>query len=151
MSAIRYPRMEVLQSLYELTADITPNRFITTRPNAVGEQMEEFMLIRMPQRITQPGDTYQLTTGQIAVFARDIQTKDSNGRVISGIENSLMLELMQEAVCNIFPIRTDLYLATRPILLPGGSDGAGFHSLIIQFNIRIHKDFDIHPTEKLTL
>lgn len=143
--------MEVLQSLYELTADITPNRFITTRPNAVGEQMEEFMLIRMPQRITQPGDTYQLTTGQIAVFARDIQTKDSNGRVISGIENSLMLELMQEAVCNIFPIRTDLYLATRPILLPGGSDGAGFHSLIIQFNIRIHKDFDIHPTEKLTL
>lgn len=142
MSAIRYPRMEVLQSLHELTAGITPNRFITTRPNAVGEQMEEFLLIRLPQRITQPGDTYQLTTGQIAVFARDIQ---------GGLENSLMLELMQDAVCNIFPIRTDLYLATRPILLPGGSDGAGFHSLIIQFNIRIHKDFDIHPTEKLTL
>lgn len=151
MSAIVYPRMEVLQSLYELTADITPNRFISTRPNAVGEQMEEFLLIRLPQRITQPGDTFQLATGQIAVFARDIQTKDGNGRVISGIENSLMLELMQDAVCNIFPIRTDLYLATRPILLPGGSDGAGFHSLIIQFNIRIHKDFDIHPTEKLTL
>lgn len=134
--------MEVLQSLYELTADITPNRFITTRPNAVGEQMEEFLLIRLPQRITQPGDTYQLTTGQIAVFARDIQ---------GGLENSLRLEQIQDAVCYIFPIRTDLYLATRPILLPGGSDGAGFHSLIIQFNIRIHKDFDIHPTEKITL
>ena len=134
--------MEVLQSLYELTADITPNRFITTRPNAVGEQMDEFMLIRLPQRITQPGDTYQLTTGQIVLFARDIQ---------DGLENSLMLELMQDAVCSLFPIRSDLYLATRPILLPGGSDGAGFHSLIIQFNIRIHKDFDIHPTEKITL
>lgn len=142
MSKTLYPRMEVLQSLYELTADITPNRFITTRPNAVGEQMEEFLLIRLPQRITQPGDTYQLTTGQIAVFARDIQ---------SGLENSFMLELMQDAVCALFPIRADLYLATRPILLPGGSDGAGFHSLIIQFNIRIHKDFEIHPTEKLTL
>lgn len=141
-SAIVYPRMEVLQSLYELTADITPNRFITTRPNAVGEQMEEFLLIRLPQRITEPGDTYQLTTGQIAVFARDVQ---------GGLENSLMLELMQDAVCSLFPIRTDLYLATRPILLPGGSDGAGFHSLIIQFSIRIHKDFDIHPTESLTL
>lgn len=151
MSAIVYPRMEVLQSFYELTADITPNRFITTRPNAVGEQMEEFLLIRLPQRITQPGDTYQLTTGQIAVFARDIQTKDDSGRVVGGLENSLSLERLQDAVCNIFPIRTDLYLATRPILLPGGSDGAGFHSLIIQFNIRIHKDFDIHPTEKLTL
>lgn len=142
MSKTVYPRMEVLQSLYELTADITPNRFITTRPNAVGEQMDEFLLIRLPQRITEPGDTYQLTTGQIAVFARDIQ---------GGLENSLMLELMQDAVCSLFPIRTDLYLATRPVLLSGGSDGAGFHSLIIQFNIRIHKDFDIHPTEKLTL
>lgn len=141
-SAIAYPRMEVLQSLYNLTADITPNRFITTRPNAVGEQMDEFMLIRLPQRITQPGDTYQLTTGQIVLFARDIQ---------DGLENSLMLELMQDTVCSLFPIRSDLYLATRPILLPGGSDGAGFHSLIIQFNIRIHKDFDIHPTEKITL
>lgn len=142
MSSIVFPRMDVLQSLYELTADITHNRFITTRPSAVGEQMDEFLLIRLPQRITQPGDTYQLTTGQIAVFARDIQ---------GGLENSFMLELMQDAVCSLFPIRTDLYLATRPVLLPGGSDGAGFHSLIIQFNIRIHKDFDIHPTEKLTL
>lgn len=142
MSKTLYPRMEVLQSLYELTADITPNRFISTRPNAVGEQMEEFLLIRLPQRITQPGDTYQLTTGQIAIFVRDIQ---------GGLENSFMLELMQDAVCSLFPIRTGLYLATRPILLPGGSDGAGFHSLIIQFNIRIHKDFDIHPTEKITL
>lgn len=142
MSKTLYPRMEVLQSLCELTADITPNRFITSRPNAVGEQMDEFLLIRLPQRITEPGDTYQLTTGQIAVFARDVQ---------GGLENSLMLELMQDAVCSLFPISTDLYLATRPILLPGGSDGAGFHSLIIQFNIRIHKDFNIHPTEKLTL
>lgn len=142
MSKTLYPRMEVLQSLYKLTADISPNRFITTRPNAVGEQMEEFLLIRLPQRITEPGDTYQLTTGQIAVFSRDVQ---------GGLENSFMLELMQDAVCSLFPIRSDLYLATRPVLLPGGSDGAGFHSLIIQFNIRIHKDFDIHPKEKITL
>lgn len=151
MSKILYPRMEVLQSLHELTADITPNRFITSRPNAVGEQMDDFLLIRLPQRITEPGDTYQLTTGQIAVFARDIQGTDEKENTLSGLENSLMLELMQDAVCSLFPIRTDLYLATRPILLPGGSDGAGFHSLIIQFNIRIHKDFDIHPTEKFTL
>lgn len=142
MSKTLYPRMDVLQSLYELTADITPNRFITTRPNAVGEQMKEFLLIRLPQRIARPGDTYQLTTGQIAVFVRDIQ---------GGLENTLLLESMQDSICALFPVRTDLYLATHPLLLPGGSDGAGFHSLIIQFNIRIHKDFDIHSPEKLTL
>ncbi len=142
MSNIVFPRKEVLQSLYELTADITPNRFITTRPNAVDKSMQEFLLIRIPQRITQPGDTYQLTTGQIAVFARDVQ---------GGLENTFRLEQLQEAVTALFPISAPLYLATRPILLPGGSDGAGFHSLIIQFNIRIHKDFDTHPKELLTL
>lgn len=151
MSTIAYPRMKVLQSLYELTTDITPNRFITTRPNAVGEQMEEFLLIRLPQRITQPGDTYQLTTGQIVVFARDTQGTDESGNSISGIENTVALEIMQDAVCALFPINSDLYLATRPIILPGNSDGAGFHSLIIQFNIRIHKDFDIHPNKTFKL
>lgn len=151
MNKALYPRMGLLQSLYELTADITPNRFITSRPTAVGEQMNEFLLIRLPQRITEPGDTYQLTMGQIAVFARDTQCTDKRGNAISSMENTLMLEVMQEAVCALFPIRTDLYLATRPVLLSGGSDSAGFHSLIIQFNIRIHKDFDIHPTENLTL
>ena len=151
MSNILYPRIKVLQSLYELTADITPNRFISTRPPAVGSQMNEFLLIGLPQRIIEPGDTYQLTTGQIAVFARDIQGTDVGGNTISGMENTPMLELMQNTVCSLFPIRSDLYLATRPVLLPGGADGAGFHSLIIQFKIRIHKDFDIHPKETLTL
>ena len=72
MSAIRYPRMAVLQSLDELTADITPNRFITTRPNAVGEQMQEFLLISL-NNIEDTADTYQLTRGKISIFVRDVQ------------------------------------------------------------------------------
>lgn len=144
MSKIVFPRMAVLQSLDELTADITPNRFITTRPNAVGEQMQEFLLIAL-NNIEDTADTYQLTRGKISIFVRDVNTDTGN------VENTFRLEQLQEAVTGLFPIRTDLYLATKPLLLAGGSDGAGFHSLIIQFNIRIHKDFDIHPTEKLTL
>lgn len=141
MSKIVFPRMAVLQSLDELTAGITPNRFITTRPNAVGEQMQEFLLISL-NNIEDTADTYQLTRGKISIFVRDVQ---------GGLENTFRLNQLQEAVTELFPIRTDLYLATKPLLLAGGSDGAGFHTLIIQFNIRIHKDFDIHPTEKLTL
>lgn len=132
MSAIVYPRMEVLQSLYELTVDITPNRFITTRPNAVGEQMEEFLLIRISQSMGEWGNVCQFSTGQIAVFAKDAQ---------GGLENTLMLELMQSAVMEIFGkervINTPTYTAWEPRLLPGGSDGAGFHSLIIQFRLQI--------------
>lgn len=140
----KFPRFEILQSLVGLTSAITPNCFPTSRPPATGKQMDEFMLVSL-NAIEDTADTYQLTRGKISVFARDVNTDSGN------VENTFRLEQLQEAVCNIFPIRTDLYLATRPILIPGGSDGAGFHSLIIQFNIRIHKDFDIHPTENLTL
>lgn len=141
MSKIVFPRKDVLQSLYDLTADIIADRFITTRPNATDKSMQEFLLISLNE-IRNTADTYQLTRGRISVFVRDVQ---------GGLENTFRLEELQEAVTALFPISTTLYLATRPILFPGGSDGAGFHSLIIQFNIRIHKDFDIHPTEKLTL
>lgn len=130
MSKIQFPRMAVLKSLYELTADITPNRFISTRPPAVGEQMTDFLLIRLPQTIYDRGDTYQSTKGQFALFARDIG---------EGLENSLALDELQKAVLDLFPIVTDSYHAKTPILLPGGTDGAGFHSIIIQFNITILK------------
>ncbi len=104
MSKIVFPRMAVLHSLDELTADITPNRFITTRPNAVGEQMQEFLLIAL-NNIEDTADTYQLTRGKISIFVRDVQ---------GGLENTFRLNQLQEAVTGLFPIRTDLYLATKP-------------------------------------
>lgn len=122
--------MAVLQSLDELTADITEKRYVTTRPSAVSEQMKEFLLLRIPQTIYDRGDTYQTTKGQIVIFVRDID---------GGLENTYRLEQLQQAVTDLFPIVTDTYHARRPILLAGGSDGAGFHTLIIQFSITILK------------
>lgn len=130
MSKIVFPRKEVLQSLYELTANITPNRFITNRPPATSELMQEFLLIRIPQPIYDRGDTYQSTKGQISVFVRDVQ---------GGLENTLQLDQLQNAVMGLFPIVSDTFHGKMPVLLPGGSDGVGFHSLIIQFNITILK------------
>ncbi len=139
MRKISYPRMEVLQSLYNLTADISENRFVTTRPNAVGEGMQDFLLIRLPQAIYDQGDTYQTTAGQIICFVRDIQGSDADGNPISGMENTFQLEKMQSEVMDLFPIVEKRYSAIDPILLPGGSDGTGFHSLIIQFSITPNK------------
>ncbi len=140
----KFPRFDILKSLVGLTSAITPNCFPTTRPPATGKQMNEFLLVSL-NNIEDTADTYQLTRGKISIFVRDVNTDNGN------VENTFRLEQLQEAVTGLFPIRTDLYLATKPLLLAGGSDSAGFHTLIIQFNIRIHKDFDIHPTEKLTL
>lgn len=130
MSKTVFPRMEILKSLSDLTAGITPNRFITSRPPATGEPMDDFLIIRIPQAIFDRGDTYQSTWGQIAVFAKDVQ---------GGLENAFRLEEMQSAVMELFPIVTERYHAKLPRLLPGGTDGTGFHSLIIQFRITIFK------------
>ena len=75
------------------------------------------------------GDTYQTTYGQIVVFVRDVQ----------GMENTYRLEQLQSQVMELFPICNDLFHAKRPLLLASSSDGAGFHSLTIQFNITIFK------------
>ena len=130
MSKTVFPRMEVLQSLYELTAGITPNRFITTRPSSTDKSMQEFLLIRLPQGIRDRGDTYQSARAQIAVFVRDVQ---------GGLENTLRLEEIQQSVMELFPIVTELFHGKSPMLLDGGTDGAGFHSVIIQFSITIIK------------
>lgn len=124
----RFPRLEILQSLYNLTEDVADTRFITNRPEAVGEQVDKYLTIRISQPIVSRGDTYMTSTAQITVFARDIQ----------GVgENTYLLEEMQSKVMQLFPITTELYRGKRPILLPAGADGAGFHALIIQFNLLI--------------
>lgn len=129
MRKIAYPRFDILRTFDELCAGICPNRFVTTRPNAVGEQMQEFLLLRLPQPMRDQGDTYQTTYGQIVVFVRDVQ----------GMENTYRLEQLQSQVMDLFPICNDLFHAKRPLLLASSSDGAGFHSLTIQFNITIFK------------
>ena len=90
--------MEVLQSLYELTADITPNRFISTRPSSTDKSMQEFLLISLNQ-IDDVADTYQLTRGRITIFVRDVQ---------GGLENTFTLEKLQNEISALFPIRTPL-------------------------------------------
>lgn len=138
---VRYNRYDILKSLSDLTAHITPNRFINTRPNAVGAKMKEFILLRSPQPIVQWGDACQFSTMQIVVFARDVEGTGSGTNAASGLENTFLLEKMQSEVMALFKdngvLNTDFYSAWKPILLNGGTDGSGFHSLIIQFQIQI--------------
>lgn len=132
-----YQRKAVIEQLYNAVADISENRFISTRPSAISDKLEDFILIRLPQAIQQPASTYQTTIGQFVVFARD---KRNTG------ENCARLEELQQQITSLFPISNSLFIASRPIILYGGSDGLGFHSLIIQFDIRIHLDFNIFDT-----
>lgn len=129
MTQIQYKRFDILKEIDAITASISNNRFVQTRPNAVGEQMQDFLLLRLPQAMRDRGDTYQTTYGQIAIFVRDI----------NGMENTYRLEQMQRKVLGLFPIVNSLFHCKRPLLLASASDGAGFHSLVIQFSITILK------------
>jgi hypothetical protein len=90
--------------------------------------MKEFLLIRLPQTIYQRGDADQYTIGQFAIFVRDKQ---------GGLEDTIRLEQLQEQLVDLFTIVTPLFVASRPRLLPLGSDGMGFHALIVQFELQI--------------
>ncbi len=129
MRTIVYHRHNVLRSLAEVVADVSGNVYISTLPPAVDEQETDRVLIKL-LTITDRGDTYQTATARIYVFARDIAAV---------YEDTQRLDEMQQKVTRLFPIVTELYHAKSPILLPGGSDGTGFHSLIIQFSITIFK------------
>ena len=104
--------------------------FITDRPAAEQKAMKDFVVIRLPQTIQDKGSTYQDTYCQINVFAHDRS---------NGIENTVRLDEMQMEVVSKFPIVTELFSAVSPRLLPGGNDGLGFHSLIIQAKLIINK------------
>jgi hypothetical protein len=128
MEKYSYNRASILQSLDELCKEISDNRFISTRPISVNKEMQDFIIIRLPQVFRQEGDAGQFTNGQIVLFARDRQ---------GNIENTTKLDAMTEAVTALFPIVTEQFVATRPKMYYGGTDELGFHSLIIQFEIQI--------------
>ena len=118
-----YRRMDILKQIADAVTGIGEKVFITDRPAAEQKAMKDFVVIRLPQTIQDKGSTYQDTYCQINVFAHDRS---------NGIENTVRLDEMQMEVVSKFPIVTELFSAVSPRLLPGGNDGLGFHSLIIQ-------------------
>lgn len=128
MSNSSFRRGELLKSLYDLTEQICQKRFISTRPAASGEQMDEFLVIRLPYALRREGDSGVFTNGQIIGFVRDIDMK---------YENTVRLDEISDEIVELFPIVTDFYCASRPSILPFGTDGVGFHAVIINFEIQI--------------
>lgn len=126
---ILFPRAEVLKGLYDALEDVADYRFVTNRPNVIDERIKSYLVIRMPNGIRDKGDTYQLCTVYITLFAR---TKKS------GVEDTLTLDNMQNKVCSLIPLVHPRFTADRTIILGGGID-AGFNYLTIQLTVTINK------------
>ena len=132
MGYFNFPRLTVLQGIYEDLAPICATRFITSRPASVPERVKEYVVIRNATGMRDRGDTYQSAKILLHVFVRDRDSESGK------IENTYRLEQLQSQICDLFPVRHPRFTASNPNIIGGGED-AGFHYLIIQLSIIVNK------------
>lgn len=124
----RYKRKAVLQALYTKAKEVCDKVYTTSRPTAT-EQMDSFILIRLPQGIYPYADTHNTTYAQMICYVRDRQ---------GGVENVDLEEELVEGITSIFPFNDELLSCnSAPLILESKSDGMGFHSTVIQFKVVI--------------
>ncbi len=128
--SIIFKRKNILQQLYDAVQGVSMHRFISDRPEAMQNGMTDFVIVDLPNGIYDRGDTYQESYCQISVFAKN---------KANGIEDTVKLDDMLNAICKLFPMNTSLFYASSPRLMTGGDDMLGFHFLIIQAKLIIKK------------
>ena len=125
--AREYKRKEVLQELEGKAAMFSQNVF-STRPSAT-DQMDDFIIVRLPQGITPYADTHNTAYVQMICFVRDRQ---------GGRENIERMDELIQGVVSMVPFNDSLMSCNdAPLVLETKSDGMGFHSTIIQFHVVI--------------
>lgn len=129
MEPILFPRLEVLQGLFEALEKVSSTRFITSRPSVIGEQIDDFVVIRNSTGIRDRGDTYQTAKVMIHLFVRDRPGE---------IENAWRLQQMQDALCSLCPLKHPRFTADDPNYISSGAD-SGFHYVIYQLSLTINK------------
>lgn len=125
--AREYKRKEVLQELEGKAAMFSQNVF-STRPSAT-DQMDDFIIVRLPQGIYPYADTHNTAYVQMNCFVRDKQ---------GGREQIDKMDELIQGVTSIVPFNDELMSCNdAPLVLETKSDGMGFHSTIIQFKVVI--------------
>ena len=123
--SIRFDRMGILKELVDSMADVSDHVFVSDRPTATTEQMNDFVVVALTGAMNDR-NAYGDSHIRIDVFA-----KDRNG----GIEATDKLEEMQLKVFEKFPMVNDKFTTYKPRLIAGGDDRLGFHYLMITAKI----------------
>lgn len=127
MRAGRYNLKGLYQFLSGNMEGVSANVFISNRPPATDEKMEDFVVIALPSALNDRlgcGDT----SCRISLFARDIAGK---------WENTVRLSQMQDALYAALPFSDSSYTVGSPAVRDGGSDNLGFHVWHITLEILI--------------
>lgn len=119
---------DMLRMLDDTVSGLGIKVFPTSRPKSVPDNMEEFAVVSLPVDISSM--TYgtavpyglTMTTCRIEIFVRDK----------AGLEDVSRLDSLVDHVVSCFPISRDGICASTPKVVMGGSDGYGFHEVVIQ-------------------
>lgn len=107
---------EILQSVCECFKGVSENVFPEHRPAATQEQMEDLIVVSLPVSIDDQ-NVWQKSRIQIELLARNRA---------NGVSNTNRLQEMLNGVSGKFPIVSDRYSITSPIVALKGDDGLGF-------------------------
>lgn len=127
MEAGNYDISKLLKTLYDRVDGIGERTFTSDRPKAVPDKMERFVVVELPVRLSDR-HAYGETTARVRLYVRDKP---------SGVEDVEKAAEMQREVFRLFPWHADGYQFGKPVTIPMGSDGNGFHIYAMQINVII--------------
>jgi len=126
--ANRYNRKSVLSELRTMVLTKCSEVYMTNR-ETVKTTTDKFVIIKLPQGIDPYADTHNTAYVQFQLFAKDVN---------NGVESIERMESLIDGICELFPFNNGhISCNDTPIQLPSKSDGMGYHSVIMQFQIVI--------------
>lgn len=121
-----FRQKEILQTLVSEMKNVSANVFTSNRPKSVNEDMQEFIVVSLPNMMYRKtyGEGYGVTSSyvRIEIYVRDV----------NGLEWVAKLDSMKEQIIALFPIVNDFITISKPRVLISGDDGYGFHVWNIQ-------------------
>lgn len=123
---------DAMQSLYGLGKLISANVFTGSRPQAVPDQMKDFVAVSIPTRIGSStyGGGFGMTSGycNIEIYARLKK---------GGMEDHKKMDAMLTDTLNSFPFSDGVIQLSRPVIMLRGNDGLGFSAMLIRAELVI--------------
>lgn len=122
----------VLQSLYGLGERVSKNVFTGGRPQAVPEQMKDFVVVSVARQLssTTYGGGYGVVPSlcNIELF---VKLKKS------GVENVDKLNSMLDELLSAFPYTDATIQLARPTVMLRGNDGLGFSAVLVRAELLV--------------
>jgi len=123
---------DAMQSLYSLGKIASTNVFTGSRPQAVPEQMKDFVVVNIVGSVSSStyGGGYGMSSGYCSF---EIYARLKKG----GMEDQNKMEKMLSDIIGQLPYSDNVLQISRPSVMLKGNDGLGFSAMLIRAELSI--------------